>query len=184
MKKHTVLLTGIFCMFFAFHLQADARGGEYTYKLYEYNILEDGTVEIANYVGTTTGKVKIPAKINGKKVTKIGRMAFSALEFSQVVIPKYVKTIDFRAFANNDNLKTITIPGSVKRIGASAFSRCTKLKKITILTRKLKAGLIGDDAFQRIQKKAVFYLPAGKRKAYKKILLQRGATRKMKFYTY
>ena len=106
--------------------------------------------------------------MGGKKVNK--------------VTMKYgLKVISQDVFCDCPKLTRVVIPSSVKRIGASAFDGCLKLKEITILTKKLKAELIGDDAFKKIQKKAVFYLPASKRKAYKKILLQRGATKKMRF---
>ncbi|MCR5339065.1 MAG: leucine-rich repeat protein, partial [Lachnospiraceae bacterium] len=69
----------------------------------------------------------------------------------------------------------------VKKIGQKAFFGCKSLKKIKIQTKKLKKKTIGAQAFKGIHKKAVFKLPSNKKKTYMKILLQRGATKKMSF---
>lgn len=64
---------------------AVAAGAE-TYGDFEYDVLDDGTVEITDYNGSAE-RVDIPAKIDGKSVTKIGSSAFSYHMLSSVTIP-------------------------------------------------------------------------------------------------
>lgn len=49
---------------------ADKKSGDY-----EYSVLKDGTVKITKYVGDDE-VVSVPEKIDGKKVTVIGKKAF------------------------------------------------------------------------------------------------------------
>lgn len=71
-----------------------------TWGDYEYDVLEDGTVEIATYYGSAT-TLDIPSEIDGRVVTSIGNFAFSE---------KCCK-----------NLKNINIPSSVTHVGRYAF---------------------------------------------------------------
>lgn len=84
---------------------------------YDYETLEDGTIEITAYKGSDA-KVKVPDQIDGKKVTSIG----------------------FDAFINKDSLTEITIPSGITRLGASSnpdlregfFRNCPNLKWIYV----------------------------------------------------
>lgn len=71
---------------------ADVASAE-TYGDFEYSVRDDGTVEITDYNGSAK-TVDIPAEIDGKSVTNIGRRAFELCR----------------------NLTSITIPNSVTRI--------------------------------------------------------------------
>ena len=102
-----------------------------TYGDYEYVILDDGTIEISKYIGEG-GKVIIPAKINGKKVTKIGDHSFCfCRNVESVTIPDGVKTIGGTAF-RECTLSEVIIPDSVKTIESAAFIGCASLDVITI----------------------------------------------------
>lgn len=79
--------------------------GAETYGDYEYDVLDNGTVEITGYNGSAE-KVDIPAEIDGKSVTSIGDDAF-----------KYSR------------LASITIPDSVTSIGSCTFYFCTNLRR-------------------------------------------------------
>ena len=78
-------------------------------ELYDYNILEDETIEIIGYLGEET-EVNIPEKIEGMTVTSIAGYSFS----------------------NCEKITKITIPNSVTSIGILAFSYCSSLTSITL----------------------------------------------------
>lgn len=80
-----------------------------TYGDFEYTLLDDGSVGIADYNGSG-GAVTIPSKIAGKSVTNIGYYAFSECS----------------------SLTSITIPSGVTSIKESAFSNCSNLTSINV----------------------------------------------------
>lgn len=73
---------------------------------------------------------------------------------------------------------SVTVGKNVTKIGAKAFYNCKKLKKITIKTTKLKS--VGSNAFKGIHKKASIKVPKSKRKAYRKLLNQKGQSSSVK----
>ena len=89
---------------------------------FSYTTGSDGTVTITKYNGSASN-VEIPDTIAGKAVTAIGD----------------------EAFAENENLLSVTIPASVKSIGDYAFDVCYNLASI-----KFNEGLetIGGGAFE------------------------------------
>ena len=86
---------------------------------WEYEIV-DKTATITLYRGSKS-TVKIPSKLGGKTVTKIGS----------------------EAFAKNISIKTVTIPKTVQEIGWKAFAGCESLDSAYIS----KAAKIADSAF-------------------------------------
>ena len=103
-----------------------------TYGDYEYDVLDDGTVEITGYIGDG-GDVVIPSEINGKSVTSIGFGAFNTCtNLTSIALPTGVTSIGNSAFECCENLTSITIPNSVTSIGSGTFSGCTSLTSITI----------------------------------------------------
>lgn len=105
--------------------------------LWEHNYSE---ITITGYIGASNDIV-VPAKINGKPVTKIADNAFQSFSsLTSIHIPSTVKTIGHRAFDNCDGLTSITIPDSVTTIGDSAFSGCDALTSITIPDSVTKIG--------------------------------------------
>ena len=104
----------------------------YEYGDFDYNFLDNGTIEITRYTGKDK-VVTIPSIINGKKVTSIGELAFcfSANTIS-INIPNSITNIGDRAFEDCVSLTDITIPDSVTSIGGGAFRWCEKLTSITI----------------------------------------------------
>lgn len=106
--------------------------GAETYGNFGYGILDDGTVEITDYIGSAEN-VDIPAEIDGKSVTSIGSSAFgNCTSLKSITIPDSVTRIVGSAFHDCQNLTSITIPDSVRSIGGCAFSRCASLTSITI----------------------------------------------------
>ena len=110
---------------------ADVASAE-TYGDFEYDVLDDGTVEISGYNGSAE-KVDIPKKIDGKSVTSIGYRAFEyCSNLTSITIPDSVTSIGNWAFDFCTSLKSITIPDSVTSIGSYAFYCCTSLTSITL----------------------------------------------------
>ena len=96
----------------------------------------------------------------------------------------------------NKNAKSAVIPASVRgyrdgkeisyevvAVDQKAFAGCKNLKKLRIKSKKLQK--IGRNAFQGINKKAVFILPSSCRKQYKKLFTAKTGyqkkTMKLKF---
>ena len=103
-----------------------------TYGDFEYDVLDDGTVEITDYNGSAE-KVDIPAEIDGKKVTEIGRFAFAnKYTLTSVTIPDSVTSIGESAFNYCTSLTSVKIPNSVTSIGGGAFEQCVSLTNIEI----------------------------------------------------
>ena len=98
------------------------------------------TYTIENNKATITGLasgynptyLKIPSKINGYTVTKIGDRAFMYINtIKSITIPDSVTTIDW-AFYNCGNLTSVTIGNNVASIGINTFYNCHSLTSITI----------------------------------------------------
>ena len=65
---------------------------------YEYTENPDGSLTIKKYTSTKT-EVIIPSELDGKKVSGISSMAFSADNMIKVTVPEGIKTIDGNPFA-------------------------------------------------------------------------------------
>lgn len=118
---------------------------------FKYSILEDGTVEITEYLGTS-GNVEIPSQVEDltgsmRKVTRIGRSVFeNNLRLTSVTIPNGVTQIGTNAFTNCTNLITVDTSGVVELrsvrgfargtgsagLGDNAFNGCINLEKVKI----------------------------------------------------
>lgn len=172
-----------------------------------YKVLQDGkSVEFTKALSTKKTTVKIPNTItvNGVKckVTRIAANAFkNNKKLVTVAIGSNVEVIGNNAFLNCKKLKkvtgmsgvrqignqafrgcsaltAVTIPGKVEKIGKMAYEGCKKLKKITIKTSLLSNGSIGAKAFKGTPSKATVKVPAKQLKAYKKLLIAKGMSKK------
>lgn len=124
---------------------------------------------------------KLRKVVIGGNVTAIGTKAFSdCRNLTSVTIGKNVKAIGANAFSNCAKLKSLLIPGKVTKIGSNAFSGCKKLKKLDIKSRKLATKGVNKKAFKGIPAKAVIQVPKDRRAIYKKLLCQKGLSRKNK----
>ena len=92
-------------------------------KLFEYVVLEDGTIEITDYNDNGNSRITIPETIDGYTVTVIGVQAFYDHDtVSGVSIPGSVRIIKSKAFANCDNLYDIIYSMSNNYTGCSISS--------------------------------------------------------------
>ncbi len=99
---------------------------------YEYQILPDGTIELLNYIGPKRKHIIIPAIIDGKPVTVIGKGLFYfrtpwsiAMSIKSVAIPAMINTIKPYAFymcSNLRKIKTPDYPQRSRKIGKNAFA--------------------------------------------------------------
>ena len=104
-----------------------------TWGDYKYQVLEDGTIEIAKYTGSAK-ELNIPSKINGKSVTRLGHGAFFGCSSTSITIPNGVTRIDSYVFEGCRSLTNITIPSSVTSIGYNPFLYCSNLNNIIVDT--------------------------------------------------
>ena len=153
MKKGMLSILLLFLLFgFLAAAQAETSGG------YRYRILSDGTAAITGYTGNEKD-LKIPSKLNGKRVTRIGDKSFyNNKNIKSVVIPKGVKIIGKQAFSRCSNLKGVTLPEGLKEIGEAAFSDCGNLSSVT-LPDSLTA--IGEFAFRDCATMRKITIPGG-----------------------
>lgn len=131
-----------------------------------------------------SGSVKV--YIDGKNATVQGP---SSKSLNMIVIPDKVKVgkktypvtkIADKAFQKNKKIVKVTIGKNVSQIGKSAFENCTALKEISIKTTKLTDKKVGKNAFKKISGNCTVKVPKSKVSAYKKILISKGAGKKIK----
>ena len=177
----------------------------------KYTLSSDSDVIYIASEDNNSKNVTIPDTINlnGKEyaVTSIEEESFSNNDkVKKVIVGTNIKTIGKKAFAECDNLTTVTIKGSnlvkiearafqnckklakitisknVNSIGKNAFAGDKKLKSITIKSTKLKS--IGKGAFKNINKKATIYVPKSLSKKqfakYKKMFKNAGVPKTVK----
>lgn len=133
-------------------------------KDFEYQILNDNTIEITGYTGKDEVLI-IPSVIDTLKVTSIGEYAFNGCgEITQIDIPSSVSVIKPYAFYRSSAEK-ISIPSSVANIGEFAFLDCESLMEIIVAADNAqymsdKGGLYNAAKTQLIS------CPAGKTGSY------------------
>ena len=118
----------------------------------------------------------------GNSVTTLGASAFASCG-KLTTLPAFEKlqSIGESAFSKCTALKSVKIGKNVKNIGKNAFNGCKNLKTITIATTKLTAKNVGAGAFKGTPGKTKVQCPAKKLKEYKKLLVQKGVSKKAVF---
>lgn len=98
---------------------------------YFYRILEDGTIAVSILIEFGINNFKIPATIDGRKVTVIDdfRTDYNGADpygyeghILSITVPEGVREIGHNAFHNNNCIERIVIPSSVEVISVGAFS--------------------------------------------------------------
>ena len=133
--------------------------GNYRYKITNASLNGKGTVTLVSVVKKTkTVAVPDTIKLGGRtfKVTAIGKAAFN----------------------KNVKVTKITLGRNVKTIGARAFYGCKKLRTVVIKNTQMTGKTVGAKAFKGTYAKLTVKVPAKKLKSYKKILLNRGVSKK------
>lgn len=89
---------------------------------------------------SATGKLVIPAEIDGIPVTAIGFKACNGcMKLTSIIIPDSVTEIGKWAFSWCSRVTSIIIPDSVISIGDYAFNECTGLTA-TLTSKAIKAN--------------------------------------------
>ncbi|MCL2061400.1 MAG: SUMF1/EgtB/PvdO family nonheme iron enzyme [Firmicutes bacterium] len=110
-----------------------------------YADMEKG-VEIVGFKGgALADTLVIPETLDGKKVIRIGKNAFSHRKFISVKIPNTVIRICESAFRSNELLRHIDFPNSVVSVRKQAFASCG----LVSLTFGRKIKIIESGAFCR-----------------------------------
>jgi|GEM_PF-3191799 len=124
----------------------------------------DGSYSITKYLGNDKNVI-IPAKLNGKEISRIkgsmGSLKISIFfpdrnQVQSVIIEDGIKEIGDRAFLECKSLKTIKIPKSVTIIGKEAFGSCSKLEGIMLPSNLLE---IKDRAFYGCNSLSTIMIP-------------------------
>ncbi len=128
-------------------------GATYTAGGNTYRAASANTVVVKTVANKKTVKIPSTVTVNGvkAKVTAIDKNAFKKAK---------------------KKLTKVVIGANVTTIGKKAFAGCKKLRKITIKTKKLKS--VGKKAFKGINKNAIIKVPKAKKKAYTKLLKNKG----------
>ena len=115
---------------------------------YYVSKVADGVCEVSSSAidKSTTGKITIPAEVEGLKVTSIRNNAFmDCTGLTSVSIPSTVTTIGYRAFRGCTGLTSVSLGNGVKELGDYVFQGCTSLATITGISQ---LESIGRDAFE------------------------------------
>ena len=123
----------VLCVLLCGGIGMTAQAEEETYNgfTYVYESWSD-TITILGYKGNKT-EIVIPREIKGKKVTKIGELAFMGCKnLKSIIIPEGVTRISNQAFAGCSGLTSIPMPDSITHISDAAFVGCSSLKSITM----------------------------------------------------
>lgn len=124
---------------------------------YHYRKLDDGTVELTEYIGNQKN-ITVPDNILGKAVSSLGNWLFEYnSELETIVLPDSLTNIGKGAFYNCHDLKTVTMGNNVKTIGANAFEKCIYLEQINLGS---KLETIGDEAFYDCRRLKALDIPA------------------------
>ncbi len=101
-------------------------------------------------------------------VRVIGSLAFTRrAKLKKVQLPDGLERIGRDSFSDCDALEEVVIPASVKTIAPYAFGGCESLKKVTFLG---EVQSLSRTAFSDCFNLYTILVPAGKEKAYRKIL--------------
>lgn len=126
---------------------------------YEVKDLPDGTLEIVKFQGFEQEDMTVPNVIDGKKVTSIGKAAFShCTSIKKLTIPDGISTIGRGAFFGCSSVCKLTLPDRICSIGERAFINCKNLMDIA-LPKNLAS--LGEEAFSGCHALEKIDLPNG-----------------------
>ena len=126
MKK---VVSVFLCVLFAIPLISCGSKNDYS-KEYKYHT-DEYSIVIDEYIGSSKA-VDIPERIDGLEVCAINIEAFSKKKIESVSVPKTVKMIGERAFAECPLLREIKLSEGLITIRDQAFYKCPKLEDLIL----------------------------------------------------
>ena len=100
--------------------------------LFEYELVQDGTVWITAHGPILSEDLIIPTTIDGYTVSGIGPGAFMSCDFTFVYIPENIKYIDMMAFYDCEQLELLYLSEGLSYIGEYAFENCFALDSVIV----------------------------------------------------
>ena len=115
-----------------------------------FTTTSESTAKVVSGSEKPSGRLVIPATVQGYTVTEIGSMAFSGCTgLTSVEVPGSVATVGMRAFAGCSALTSVRFAEGLRSLGLMAFSSCTALDTIDLPSTltSISMGTLGNTAY-------------------------------------
>ena len=158
-EKSRAIVALVASMLFVFAFFARAAYAEEGYATYasgngwelSYSVSDGGAITIEKLTATGTGKLVVPAQIEGHDVVAFAPKSFyneggnaPSASLKEIEIPTTVTTLGAYAFMGS-GLESISIPAGVQEIPTGCFGGCTDLREIYFEGESM--GYFGEAAF-------------------------------------
>ena len=101
------------------------------YGNFHYALTENNEITITRYSGTDPRPL-IPAQIEGRPVTVIGKNSFFGSPVESVTVPEGIQKIETNAFATCDDLQEVILPCSLATLGRGIFQGSENLREVSL----------------------------------------------------
>lgn len=154
MKRIRILFSAVLILILSLLFMACSQDGNSNTNDHENNETEaitfslnedDNTYKVVSVISNNQDSISIPETYKGKPVSIIGNEAFAETNYTEIIIPNTVTSIEDKAFYFCRQLRNINIPLNLRSIGKFAFSGCSLLSEINI---PKTVNEIGYNAFQ------------------------------------
>ena len=99
----------------------------------DWDAVENNTGWTLNVYRGDAAELKIPAELEGKPVTQLGKEVFkNNFKLESVIVPDSITAIGNGAFFGCSALKNVKLPNALRTIGANTFQYCISLEQIDI----------------------------------------------------
>ena len=84
-----------------------------------------------------SGKLTIPAEVNGYKITAVGDMALMGCSLQEIELPETIDSIGKQAFENCGDLESVVLPNCITVLPEACFSFCMSLSEVILPTPEI-----------------------------------------------
>lgn len=120
MKKSSIMILILVLVSSAFVLLiSGCESAQYDSSSFNYELYDNDAV-ITEYTGEAK-RVIVPATIDGYPVFSLGSAFEGNTNVEEIVIEEGITLIGYKAFANCENLRSVSVPSTVQSLGGSAF---------------------------------------------------------------